>query len=138
MNNSFKTRSFKIVYWTMLILLLGDTLDTLYRFIVVGFIGDGTSFPGVSEFIKPDIYDLIIFLLVQIGVFYGIYLLYNLKRVGGYWFLGSNILFLIYASIFGPIAEIGISNILFPIILYFCLYVLLAIVIPLFYSEKFD
>jgi len=52
--------------------------------------------------------------------------------------LGSNIVFLVYASIFGPIAEIGIFNIILPIILFFCLYIVLTILIPWFYSDKFE
>ena len=100
----------------MIIILVGDTIDTIYRFILIGYLGDGTTFPGVNSVIKPSTTDLIVFLIIQIGIIYGIYLLYNLKRVGGYWFIVSQILFLIYASILGPIAEIGISNILMPII----------------------
>ena len=137
MNTDIKTRSFKFVFWIMLILLSGDTIDTIYRFIVIGYLGEGTTFPGVDSIIKPNTIDLIIFLIIQIGIFYGIYLLYQLKKIGGYWFLGSNFIFLIYASILGPIAEIGILNILMPIILYFCLYIILSICIPLFYSDKF-
>ena len=135
---SLKLRLFKFIYWIMLILLAGDSIDTIYRFIFIGYLGEGTSFPGFDEVIKPNTIDLIMFLIVQIGIIYGIYLLYKLKKIGGYWFLGSNILFLIYASIFGPISVIGINNILLPIILYFCLYVVLAILIPWFYSEKFE
>jgi len=138
MNTDIKTRSFKFVFWIMLILLSGDTIDTIYRFIIIGYLGEGTTFPGVDSIIKPNTIDLIIFLIVQIGIFYGIYLLYQLKKIGGYFFLGSNFIFLIYASILGPIAEIGIQNILVPIILYFCLYIILSICIPWFYSDKFN
>lgn len=138
MNTDIKTRSFKFVFWIMLIFLSGDTIDTIYRFIIIGYLGEGTTFPGVDSIIKPNTIDLIIFLLVQIGIFYGIYLLYQLKKIGGYWFLGSNFIFLIYASILGPIAEIGILNILMPIILYFCLYIILSICIPWLYSDKFN
>jgi len=137
MSDDFKSKSFKFIYWIMVILLTGDTIDTIYRFIVIGYLGNGTTFPGVDSIIKPDITDLIIFLVFQIGIIYGIYLLYNLKKVGGYWFISSQILFLIYASIFGPIADIGVSNILTPIILFFILYFVLAIFIPFLYSEKF-
>ena len=135
---SLKLRLFKFIYWIMLILLSGDSIDTIYRFIFIGYLGEGASFPGFDEVIKPNTIDLIIFLIVQIGIIYGIFLLYKMKKFGGYLFLGSNILFLIYASIFGPISVIGISNIFLPIILYFCLYIILAILIPWFYSEKFD
>ena len=138
MNTDIKTRSFKFVFWIMVILLSGDTIDTIYRFIIIGYLGEGTTFPGVDSIIKPNVIDLIIFLIVQIGIFYGIYLLYQLKKIGGYFFLGSNFIFLIYASILGPIAEIGIQNILVPIILYFCLYIILSICIPWFYSDKFN
>jgi len=122
----------------MLILLIGDTLDTIYRFVFIGYLGQGTTFPGVDSVIKPNTIDLIIFIICQIVIIYGLYLLYNLKRAGGYCFLISNFVFLIYASILGPIAQIGISNIIFPIILYFCLYVVLSICIPWFYSDKFN
>ena len=128
---------FKIIYWIMLILLSADTIDTIYRFFIIGYLGEGTTFPGVDNIIKPKTADLIIFAIIQIGIIYGIYLLYNLKKAGGYLFLSSNIIFLIYASIFGPIAEIGISNIIIPIILFFCLYIILAIGIPWYYSDKF-
>ena len=138
MNTNFKTRSFKYLFWIMILLLVVDSLDTIYRFVIIGFLGKGTTFPGVDSAIKPDTIDLIIFLIVQIGIFYGIYLLYNLQKIGGYWFLFSNLTFLIYTSIFGPIAEIGISNIFIPIILYFCLYIILSICIPWFYKDKFD
>ena len=138
MDRSFKSRSFKFVYWIMLIALGADTLDTIYRFVMIGYFGEGTTFPGVNEVIKPDTFDLIVFIIVQLGIIYGIYLLYKLKKLGGYWFLASNIVFLVYASIFGPIAEIGIFNIILPIILFFCLYIVLTILIPWFYSDKFE
>jgi len=135
---NFKKQSFKLIFWIMLIILTGDTIDTIYRFIVIGYLGEGTTFPGVDSIIKPNTTDLIVFIFLQIGVIYGIYLLYKLKKNGGYWFLGSNFIFLIYASIFGPIAEIGILNILTPIVLFFSIYIILAIGIPFFYSNKFD
>ena len=138
MKNNFKFNSFKFIYWLMLLLLAGDTIDTIYRFIIIGYLGNGVTFPGVDSIIKPTTTDLVVFLIFQIGIIYGIYLLYNLKKIGGYWFVGSQVLFLIYASIFGPIAEIGIFNILMPIILFFTLYIILAIFIPCFYLEQFE
>jgi len=138
MSVGFKENSFKLVYWVMIILLAGDTIDTIYRFVIIGYFGEGASFPGVDSFIKPTTIDLIIFIIFEIGIIYGIFLLYKLKKSGGYWFLSSNVLFTIYASIFGPIAVIGIYNILLPIVLFFCLYILLTILIPWFYSDKFE
>jgi hypothetical protein len=137
MDTSFKSRSFKFAYWIMLIFLVGDTLDTFYR-TISGYLGDGTTFPGVDLVLQPTTSDIIVFLILQCGVIYGIYLLYNLKKVGGYWFIGSNILFVIYAKIFGPIAEVGISIILPMLILYFGIYIILVIYIPWFYSDKFE
>jgi len=122
----------------MLFFLAADTLDTLYRFVVIGYFGEGATFPGVDSAIKPDVVDLFCFLVVQVGIITGIYKLYKLKRVGGYYFLGSNIVFLIYASFFGPISEVGISNIFLPIFLYFSLYVFFAVCVPWFYSENFN
>ena len=138
MSEGFKENSFKLAYWVMIILLAGDTIDTIYRFVIIGYFGEGASFPGVDSFIKPTIIDLIVFIIFEIAIIYGIFLLYKLKKSGGYWFLGANGLFTIYASIFGPIAEIGIYNILLPIVLFFCLYIFLTILIPWFYSDKFE
>ena len=138
MNSSLKSKSFKFVFWITIILLLGDTIDTIYRFIIIGYLGEGASFPGIDSFIKPTTIDLIVFIIFEIGIIYGIFLLYKLKKLGGYLFLVSNVLFTIYASIFGPIAEIGVYNILLPIVLFFCLYIFLTILIPWFYSDKFE
>jgi len=121
----------------MLIFLVGDTLDTAYRFIVIGYFGNGAAFPGAGGSIKPDTIDLVVFLLTQVGIVGGVYLLYNMKRIGGYLFIISNFFFLVYASVFGPIAEIGISNIFIPIFLYFSLYVFFALILPWFYCERF-
>ena len=133
MSEGFKENSFKLVYWVMIILLAGDTIDTIYRFVIIGYFGEGASFPGIDSFIKPTTIDLIVFIIFEIGIIYGIFLLYKLKKSGGYWFLSSNVLFTIYASIFGPIAKIGIYNILLPIVLFFCLYIFFTILIPWFY-----
>ena len=137
METSFKTRSFKFVYWIMLIFLVGDTLDTFYR-TISGYLGYGMSFPGFDLVLQPTTLDIIVFLILQCGAIYGIYLLYNLKKAGGYWVVGSNIVFIIYASIFGPIAEIGFSSVLPIIAIYFAIYIFLTICVPWFYSEKFE
>ena len=121
-----------------MLLLFGDTLDTVYRFVFVGYLGEGSTFPGVDSVIKPTSVDLVFFLLSRVFIIYGIYLLYNLKKIGGYWFLGSQLFFLIYSSLFGPVAEIGFLNIFLPIALFFCLYFVLTIAVPWFYSEKFN
>ena len=136
MDKSFKETSFKFVFWIMLIFLVGDTIDTIYR-TVSGYLGDGSSIPGVDFIFKPTTMDMIVFIILEVGVIYGIYLLYMLKKVGGYWFLGSNIFFLIYASLFGPISEIGFFTILPMFIFYFGIYIILVIGIPSFYSNKF-
>ena len=138
METSFKSRSFKFVYWIMLIFLVGDTLDTIYRSVVNGYLGEGTTFPGSDVLIQQTTIDMVVFLIIIIGVIYGIYLLYNLKKAGGYWVVGSNIVFIIYASIFGPIAEVGFSSVLPIIALYFAIYIILALCVPWFYSDKFE
>ena len=137
MVTSFKEKSFKFAYWVMLILLIGDTIDTTYR-TVSGYLGEGSSIPGMDILFQPSSTDMIFFVIAQIGIIYGIYLLYNLKKNGGYWFLGSNIFFLIYASLFGPIAEIDFFTILPMFILYFGIYIILVIGIPTYYSHKFE
>jgi hypothetical protein len=137
METGFKARSFKFVYWIMLIFLAGDTIDTVYR-TVTGFLGEGTTFPGSDIVVNPTASDMVVFLIIMIGVIYGIYLLYNLKKAGGYWVVGSNIVFIIYASIFGPIAEVGFSTVLPIMALYFSIYVVLVIGVPWYYSDKFE
>jgi len=137
MDTGFKSRSFKFAYWIMLIFIVGDTIDTFYR-TVSGYFGDGTSFPGVDLVIQFTTLDIIVFLILQCGAIYGIYLLYNLKKIGGYWFLASNLIFLIYSKIIGPITDVSISIILPMLVLYFGIYIILAIGIPRFYSDKFE
>ena len=137
METGFKARSFKFVYWIMLIFLVGDTIDSIYR-TVTGFFGEGTTFPGSDIVVNPTGSDMVVFLIIMIGVIYGIYLLYNLKKIGGYWVVGSNIVFIIYASIFGPIAEVGFSTVLPIMALYFSIYVVLVIGVPWYYSDKFE
>ena len=138
MDTGFKARSFKFVYWIMLIFLVGDTLDTIYSTVVEGYLGEGSAFPGSDVLFQTTTTDMIVFLVILIGLIYGIYLLYNLKKVGGYWVVGSNILFVIYASIFGPIAEVGFSSVLPIIAIYFTIYIILTIGVPWYYSEKFE
>ena len=137
MDTNFKSRSFKFAYWIMLIFLVGDTLDTFYR-TITGYFGEGTSFPGVDLVIQPTTLDIFVFIILQCGAIYGLYLLYNLKKNGGYWFIASNLLFLIYSKTFGPISEVSITIILPMLILYFGIYIILAIGIPSVYSDKFE
>ena len=68
MSEGFKENSFKLVYWVMIILLAGDTIDTIYRFVIIGYFGEGASFPGVDSFIKPTTIDLIVFIIFEIGI----------------------------------------------------------------------
>jgi len=121
----------------MLIFLVGDTLDTIYR-TITGYLGEGTTFPGSDVVVQPTTSDMFVFIIVMVGVIYGIYLLYNLKKAGGYWVVGSNIIFMIYATILGPISEVGFFSVLPIIALYFTIYIILTIFVPWFYSEKFD
>ena len=136
MNSSLKSKSFKFVYWIMLIALVADSIDTFYR-TVSGFFGNGTTVPGFDLVFKPTTIDMIIFLILYLGIIYGIYLLYNLKKAGGYWFMISQILFLIYAIVWGPIGAV-LSEIYILIIGYMAVYVILSIFIPWLYSEKFE
>ena len=136
MSESLKSKSFKFVYWIMLIALVADSIDTFYR-TVSGFFGDGTQVPGFDLVFNPTTIDMIVFLILYIGILYGIYLLYNLKKAGGYWFMISQILFLIYAIVWGPIGAV-LSEIYILIIGYMAVYVILSIFIPWLYSEKFE
>ncbi|MBG76988.1 MAG: hypothetical protein CMI98_03835 [Pelagibacteraceae bacterium] len=120
----------------MLIALVADSIDTFYR-TVSGFFGNGTTVPGFDLVFKPTTIDMIVFLILYLGIIYGIYLLYNLKKAGGYWFMISQILFLIYAIVWGPIGTV-LSEIYLLIIGYMAVYVILSIFIPWLYSEKFE
>ena len=89
---------------------------------------------------KPDIIisDEPANLITQFFIVYGIFLLYNLKKIWGYWFLGSQLFYLTYSSFFGSIAKVGFLNIVLPVVVFFILYFVLSIIIPWFYSEKFN
>ena len=133
-----KERSFRFIYWLVLLLLVLDTLDTFYRFVFVGYLGKGSAFPGIDYLIKPNSLEMVVFLITQFFIVYGIFLLYNLKKIGGYWFLGSQLFYLTYSSFFGSIAKVGFLNIVLPVVVFFILYFVLTIIIPWFYSEKFN
>tara|TARA_B100001250_G_scaffold387830_1_gene385586 strand:+ start:288 stop:704 length:417 start_codon:yes stop_codon:yes gene_type:complete len=138
MEKNIKEKSFGFVYWIMLLLLVINTIDTFFRFFFVGYLGGGSTLLSVDSVVKPTSLDLVVFLLTQVCIVYGIYLLYNLKKMGGYLFLASQLFFLTYTSLFGPVAEIGLSSVLLPVIFFFCLYFILTIIVPWFYSEKFN
>ena len=63
MSESLKSKSFKFVYWIMLIALVADSIDTFYR-TVSGFFGNGTTVPGFDLVFKPTTIDMIIFLIL--------------------------------------------------------------------------
>ena len=88
MDTSYKSRSFKFIFWIMIILLGGDTIDTIYRFIFIGYFGEGTSFPGVDEIIRPNTIDLILFIIAQIGIIYGLFFSYFIFSI----FLGITLI----------------------------------------------
>tara|TARA_B100000315_G_C14167690_1_gene403075 strand:- start:130 stop:351 length:222 start_codon:yes stop_codon:yes gene_type:complete len=69
-------------------------------------------------------------------IIYGIYLLYKLKKAGGYWIVGTSLL---GESLFaiGPFAS-HLSAVLPFITVYFTIMIIVVIGIPWFYSDKFE
>ena len=70
-------------------------------------------------------------------IIYGIYLLYKLKKAGGYWILGASLLGQIVWLTIGPFAG-HLSAVLPFITVYFTIMIIVVIGIPWFYSDKFE
>ena len=132
-----KDTLFNPVYWIMLILLSIDFIATHIRTISCHLSGDGITFPGVVVNIQLSSIDFSIFIITQLVLAYCIYKLFDLKKIGGYIFMLTNIIFLIYGFIFGPFSTIPASQFLPLIILYFSIYIVFVIGIPYYYSDKF-
>ena len=141
METGFKSRAFPFVFWTMIIVLLLDTYDTLSREVIGYFKG---SIPLGDENIEPSTLGLFISVIQIILVLYGIYLLFKKKKVGGYWVVGVNfvavcVTFVAFFLGFteGPPSEY-LSQLFLFISIWFIVLCLVAIGIPRLYSEKFD
>ena len=132
-----KEKLFKPIYWIMLILLSIDFIDTNIRTISGHLSGEGINFPGFAVNIQLSSIDFVIFIITQLVLAYCIYKLFDLKKIGGYIFMLTNIIFLIYGFIFGPFSTIPASQFLPLIILYFSIYIIFVIGIPYYYSDKF-
>ena len=136
MEINFKSRSFTIVFWLMLIVLVVDTLDTFNRLVVGYFTTGAVSTPG-GPVVELTAITLVASILMIVAVLYGIYLLYKRKKVGGYWVLGSNLLGQIFGFTVGPLSG-HLSEVLPLFVIYFIIMIIVVIGIPRFYSEKFD
>lgn len=132
-----KKKLFKPIYWIMLILLSIDFIDTNIRIISGHLSGQGINFPGFLVNIQLSSIDFTIFIIAQLVLAYCIYQLFNLKKIGGYIFMLTNIIFLIYGFVFGPFSTIPANQFLPLIILYFSIYIVFVIGIPYYYSDKF-
>ena len=137
MDTSFKSRSFKFVYWIMLIVAVLDTLDTFNRFIVGYFTSGVMSVPGVGN-VELTTTTFLISIIMLLAIIYGIYLLYKLKKAGGYWILGASLLGQIVWVTIGPFAGHLSSAVLQFITVYFAIMIIVVIGIPWFYSDKFE
>ena len=136
METNFKSRSFTIVFWIMLIVLVGDTLDTFNRLVIGYFTTGVVSIPG-GPVVELTTISLVISIPTIVAVLYGIYLLYKRKKVGGYWVLGANLLGNIVGFTVGPLSG-HLSEGLPFFIIYFVIMIIVVIGIPRLYSEKFD
>ena len=141
METSFKSRAFPFVFWIMIIVLLLDTYDTFSREVIGYFKG---SIPLGDINIEPSTLGLFVSVIQIILVLYGIYLLFKKKKVGGYWVVGVNFVavcvtfvafFLGFTA--GPPSEY-LSQLFLFISIWFIVLCLVAIGIPILYSEKFD
>ena len=141
METSFKSRAFPFVFWIMIIVLLLDTYDTFSREVIGYFKG---SIPLGDTNIEPSTLGLFVSVIQIILVLYGIYLLFKKKKVGGYWVVGVNFVavcvtfvafFLGFTA--GPPSEY-LSQLFLFISIWFIVLCLVAIGIPILYSEKFD
>ena len=136
METNFKSRSFTIVFWIMLIVLVGDTLDTFNRLVIGYFTTGVVSIPG-GPVVELTTISLVISIPTIVAVLYGIYLLYKRKKVGGYWVLGANLLGNIVGFTVGPLSG-HLSEGLPFFVIYFVIMIIVVIGIPRFYSEKFE
>jgi len=141
METSFKSRAFPFVFWIMIIVLLLDTYDTFSREVIGYFKG---SIPLGDTNIEPSTLGLFVSVIQIILVLYGIYLLFKKKKVGGYWVVGVNFVavcvtfvafFLGFTA--GPPSDY-LSQLFLFISIWFIVLCLVAIGIPILYSEKFD
>ena len=99
-----KERLFKPLHWIMLILISLDFIDTSYRITYGYFSGQGVQ-PPVGDFnVQLSTLDFIVSIVFQLAIAYTIYMLYSMKRSGGYYLVGLNILFVIYGFVIGPFA----------------------------------
>ena len=101
-----KESLFKPLYWIMLILISIDFIDTCYRISYGYFSGQGIQPPVGGFNVQISMIDFIVALIIQLGTAYAIYMLYNMQKKGGYYFIGLNIIFLLYGFILGPFASV--------------------------------
>ena len=133
-----KDKLFKPLHWLMLILISLDFIDTTYRITYGYFSGQGVQ-PPIGDFnVQVSTIDLIISFIFQVAIGYAIYMLFNLKRVGGYYLVGLNILFAIYGFVLGPFSALPIGEILPLIAGFMVFYIILVIGIPYLYSDKYE
>ena len=105
-----KERLFKPLHWIMLILISLDFIDTSYRITYGYFSGQGVQ-PPVGDFnVQVSTLDFIVGVVFQLAIAYTIYMLYSMKRSGGYYLVGLNILFVIYGFVIGPFSCIFSRN----------------------------
>ena len=115
-----KEKLFKPIYWIMLILLSIDFIDTNIRIIGGHLSGSGIEFPGFEFNIQLSSVDFIIFIIAQLILAYCIYQLFKLKRSGGYIFMITNVVFLIYGFALGPFTSVPMGEILPLTLVFFC------------------
>ena len=133
-----KERLFKPLHWIMLILISIDFLDTCYRISYGYFSGQGIQPPVGGFNVQISMIDFIVAVIIQLGTAYAIYMLYNMQKKGGYYFIGLNIIFILYGFIIGPFASVPAGETIPLIIGYFAIYIILVIGIPYFYSDKYE
>ena len=133
-----KERLFKPLHWIMLILISLDFIDTSYRITYGYFSGQGVQ-PPVGDFnVQVSTLDFFVSVFFQLAIAYTIYMLYTMKRSGGYYLVGLNILFVIYGFVIGPFSTVPAGEVLPLIAGFMFFYIILVIGIPYLYSDKYE
>ena len=95
--------------------------------------------PPVGDFnVQLSTLDFIVGIVFQLAIAYTIYMLYSMKRSGGYYLVGLNILFVIYGFVIGPFSTVPTGEVLPLIAGFMVFYIILVIGIPYLYSDKYE
>ncbi len=133
-----KERLFKPLHWIMLIIISLHFIDQTYR-ITYGYFSSQGVQPPVGDFnVQLSTLDFIVGIVFQLAIAYTIYMLYSMKRSGGYYLVGLNILLVIYGFVIGSFSTLPAGELL-PLILSSMVFLIILVIgIPYLYSDKYE